>query len=54
MTGFSIKTATTSNADQAIGTMVLAFGADPSEPHWYLPMIGVDPNRQRKGIGSGS
>jgi ribosomal protein S18 acetylase RimI-like enzyme len=137
MTGFSIKTATTSNADQAIGTMVLAFGADPAarwlyrdphqylayfpsfvqafagksfehhgayyvdefagaslwlppgihpnddtvfellqktvpernlavvfavfeqmnryhptEPHWYLPMIGVDPNRQRKGFGS--
>jgi ribosomal protein S18 acetylase RimI-like enzyme len=24
----------------------------PSEPHWYLPLIGVDPFLQGKGIGS--
>jgi ribosomal protein S18 acetylase RimI-like enzyme len=24
----------------------------PSEPHWYLPLIGVDPNQQGKGYGS--
>ena len=24
----------------------------PSEPHWYLPMIGVDPLHQGKGHGS--
>lgn len=24
----------------------------PTEPHWYLPMIGVDPARQGGGIGS--
>lgn len=24
----------------------------PKEPHWYLPMIGVDPFMQGKGIGS--
>jgi ribosomal protein S18 acetylase RimI-like enzyme len=24
----------------------------PTEPHWYLPMIGVDPLHQGKGIGS--
>jgi len=24
----------------------------PSEPHWYLSMIGVDPTRQGKGYGS--
>lgn len=23
----------------------------PAEPHWYLPMIGVDPARQGQGIG---
>lgn len=23
----------------------------PSEPHWYLPLIGVDPAHQRKGHG---
>ena len=24
----------------------------PSEPHWYLPLIGVDPARQGEGLGS--
>ncbi|HZS00118.1 MAG TPA: GNAT family N-acetyltransferase [Chloroflexota bacterium] len=24
----------------------------PSEPHWYLPLIGVDPTRQGNGYGS--
>jgi GNAT superfamily N-acetyltransferase len=24
----------------------------PSEPHWYLPMTGVDPLQQGKGFGS--
>ncbi|WP_200902020.1 GNAT family N-acetyltransferase [Microvirga vignae] len=24
----------------------------PHEPHWYLPLIGVDPVHQRKGYGS--
>ena len=24
----------------------------PSEPHWYLPLIGVDPAQQGKGCGS--
>ena len=24
----------------------------PGEPHWYLPLIGVDPVHQRKGYGS--
>jgi ribosomal protein S18 acetylase RimI-like enzyme len=24
----------------------------PKEPHWYLPMIGVDPTRQGNGVGS--
>jgi GNAT superfamily N-acetyltransferase len=24
----------------------------PAEPHWYLPMIGVDPSHQGKGYGS--
>lgn len=23
----------------------------PTEPHWYLPMIGVDPTQQNKGYG---
>ena len=24
----------------------------PREPHWYLPMIGVRPDRQGRGLGS--
>jgi GNAT superfamily N-acetyltransferase len=24
----------------------------PDEPHWHLPLIGVDPPQQRKGFGS--
>lgn len=24
----------------------------PTEPHWYLPLIGVDPTRQGRGCGS--
>jgi GNAT superfamily N-acetyltransferase len=24
----------------------------PSEPHWYLPLMGVDPSRHGKGFGS--
>ena len=24
----------------------------PAEPHWYLPMIGVDPAHQGRGYGS--
>jgi ribosomal protein S18 acetylase RimI-like enzyme len=24
----------------------------PHEPHWYLPLLGVDPTRQRQGVGS--
>ena len=24
----------------------------PKEPHWYLPLIGVDPPRQRQGHGA--
>jgi ribosomal protein S18 acetylase RimI-like enzyme len=24
----------------------------PNEPHWYLPLMGVDPSQQSKGFGS--
>lgn len=24
----------------------------PQEPHWYLPLIGIDPSQQGKGFGS--
>lgn len=27
-------------------------GYHPTEPHWYLPLIGIDPAHQGKGLGS--
>lgn len=24
----------------------------PSDPHWYLAVLGIDPERQRRGVGS--
>jgi ribosomal protein S18 acetylase RimI-like enzyme len=27
-------------------------GYHPSEPHWYLPLMGVEPSQQGKGYGS--
>ena len=27
-------------------------GYHPNEPHWYLPLIGIDPLRQNQGLGS--
>ncbi len=46
-----------STADEALaidGPKVMQEMADchPAEPHWYLPLIGVDPAHQGKGLGS--
>ena len=43
--------------DRAVGVICLAFsermgGYHAAEPHWYLPMIGVDPAHQGRGYGS--
>jgi ribosomal protein S18 acetylase RimI-like enzyme len=27
-------------------------GYHPSEPHWYLPLIGIDPSHQNRGLGA--
>ena len=27
-------------------------GSHPREPHWYLPLVGVDPSQQGRGYGS--
>jgi GNAT superfamily N-acetyltransferase len=43
-------------ADERKGAMVSMFeqmdALHPQESHWYLPLIGVDPAHQGKGIGS--
>ena len=38
----------------AVGAQVgeLMDACHPDEPHWYLSMIGVDPARQGRGLGS--
>jgi ribosomal protein S18 acetylase RimI-like enzyme len=36
--------------DGEIGERMAAY--HPTEPHWYLPLIGVDPARQGRGLGS--
>ena len=33
------------------GVLEQMASSHPSEPHWYLPLIGVDPSRQGKGCG---
>lgn len=38
--------------DDILGTFEKMGEWHPEEPHWYLPLIGVDPSAQNKGIGS--
>lgn len=44
-------TAAPEHLDDLLGTFEAMEGWHPSEPHWYLPMIGVEPNAQRRGLG---
>ena len=41
---------------EILGELVAVFeqmaSYHPDEPHWYLPLIGVDPNVQGRGYGS--
>lgn len=38
--------------DQAFSLLEEMDAYHIQEPHWYLPMIGVDPSQQGKGIGA--
>jgi GNAT superfamily N-acetyltransferase len=38
--------------DDAITVLKQAIGSHPSEPHWFLPIIGTDPIYRRQGYGS--
>jgi len=38
--------------DDVLGTFEHMERWHPDEPHWYLPMIGVEPNAQRRGLGA--
>jgi ribosomal protein S18 acetylase RimI-like enzyme len=45
-----------SASEQTLRDLLAVFeqmkGYRPNEPHWYLPLIGVDPFQQGKGLGS--
>ena len=45
-----------SASEQTLRDLLAVFdqmrGYHPSEPHWYLPLIGVDPFQQGSGLGS--
>ena len=38
--------------DETVALMAAMGLYHPHRPHWYLPMIGVDPTRQRRGVGT--
>ena len=37
--------------DDLLATFEKMEQSHPDEPHWYLPMIGVEPNAQGRGLG---
>lgn len=39
--------------DEVFGFLGQTQEHHPTEPHWYLPFIGVDPHHQGRGVGSG-
>lgn len=36
---------------EGAGIMQQMMAFHPTEPHWYLPLIGIDPQHQGKGLG---
>lgn len=37
--------------DDLLGTFAKMDEWHPEEPHWYLPLVGVEPNAQGRGLG---
>jgi ribosomal protein S18 acetylase RimI-like enzyme len=46
------ETASAANLDDLLATFERMEQSHPEEPHWYLPMIGVEPMAQRRGLGA--
>lgn len=44
-------TAKAEHLDDLLGTFGEMDRCHPEEPHWYLPLIGVEPNAQGTGLG---
>ena len=49
---FFRDTARPDHLDDLLATFEKMAQCHPEEPHWYLPMIGVEPNAQGKGLGA--
>jgi ribosomal protein S18 acetylase RimI-like enzyme len=45
-------TAKPEHLDDLLATFEKMDQSHPKEAHWYLPMIGVDPRAQGKGLGA--
>lgn len=45
-------TADPKTASEGPQLMQQMMGYHPHEPHWYLPLVGVDPARQGQGLGA--
>jgi ribosomal protein S18 acetylase RimI-like enzyme len=52
MIGLVEKTTPDAIKQDAYGVFEQMSKYHPTEPHWYLPLIGVDPSRQGNGVGS--
>ncbi|WP_202842410.1 GNAT family N-acetyltransferase [Luteimonas saliphila] len=46
------ETAKPEHLDDLLAAFARMEQCHPSEPHWYLPQIGVDPSAQGRGIGA--
>jgi len=46
------ETAKPERLDDLLASFERMEQSHPEEPHWYLPLIGVEPNSQGRGIGS--
>src|SRR5262245_13237364 len=46
------ETARPERLDDVLGTFDRMGQSHPEEPHWYLPMIGVEPTAQGRGLGA--
>lgn len=52
MVGLLQATVPATQQDDVFGVVEQMGKYHPQEPHWYLPLIGVDPAFQNRGIGS--
>jgi ribosomal protein S18 acetylase RimI-like enzyme len=46
------ETASPAHLDDLLATFEKMEQSHPQEPHWYLPMIGVEPQAQQRGLGA--